>query len=491
MMRSSGALGRGGWHRLGLVAAVGALLLMQGCLIITADPNSASIAASWTIDGRPASAATCAEIGMDRVELVLYDASSTEVLRLRNSCSSGVIDSRGTDVFISGGDYEVAFEGFLSSARVATSERTPIRLVAGNHHNVSTNFVSGTSFDPRGTDGSVEAHWTIDGGAPSVSDCASLGIASIRVAFQNGASWYEHPALTASCASGVIDTGATAVVAAGTWGMQLQALDASGGIIAQGPLATLTVTPGSRVVLDPVDFSSGRFNPMGTDATVEASWQLNGRPATSDSCFAVGIDKVQIVLYAETDTAYEHGVAVASADCETGLIDSRPGRVVRAGRYLVALEAIDSLGALVSDYSEMTPITVPVGGRVQLPLVGFTFPETLTLSLSWQNGVGGPMTTCSEAGVATYSYTLRDNMSAIVADATSRPCADLISFDSTSTAGFGPGKYYLYMEGFNAAARKQWSIMVGDCSGVEVGSAATTSGPNSLVAADCRATFTP
>ena len=369
------------------------------------------------------------------------------------------------------------------AASVALTARSSVRLIADDHARVSTNFTSGTGFDPRGPDATAEATWTIDGRAPSSSTCAALGITDVRIAFQNGASWYEHPDLVAPCSVGSIDTRPTPIILAGSWTMQVQALDVSGAIVAQGMMANLTVTPGSHVIMDPIDFTGGAFNPLGTDATVDGAWQLNTRMPTTDSCYALGIDRVRVVLFAASDVAFENGVPVFQVQCSAGRLDSRPMPVIRAGTYLWALEAIDAGGEIVTEYSEMTPITIPAASHLELPLVDFMFPTTLTLGLEWQAPTGGAFTTCAAAGVATYSYTLRRDGS-IVATVDGRPCQDLVSFNATDTAGFGPGNYALYFEGFNGAGRKQWSVLPATCDAIRVDNAG-------IVYDTCGASFTP
>jgi hypothetical protein len=486
----------GAWESLGSWQRIGAGLLTaglvsagaSGCLVIVDDTNT-SISGSWTIDGGAASASSCAAIGIDTVELTLYlPGSAVPYETLSASCAAGSVDSRTTGAFISSGSYEYTFEAFRGASSVALTGRTPVRLAINDHTRVSTNFASATGFDPRGSDATAEASWTIDGATPSAASCAALGVARVRVAFQNGATWYEHPDLTAPCSAGRIDTRTSPgpVIAAGDWVMQVQALDAAGAIVAQGMSADLTVPqqpPVSHVVMDPIDFTGGAFNPMGSDATVAGSWQLNGRMPTSDSCYALGIDRVRVALYAASDVAFENGVTIYQAQCSAGFFDSRPMPVIRAGRYLWAVEAVDAAGEIVAEYSEMTPLDIPAGTHVDLPLVDFAFPTTLTLGLEWQAPTGGAFTTCAAAGVATYNYTLfRDG--SIVATADARPCQDLVSFNATDTAGFGPGTYALYFEGFNGAGRKQWAVPPSTCDGIRVDN-------NGLVARTCGASFTP
>lgn len=468
------------------LVVLGAVVGLPACLFVEPLPNpsnEATISGTWTIDGGAPTAAACRAAGLDTVELVLYPpGGSAPVLRLAAPCTDATIDSRNADVFIAAGDYDVAFDGYRGSGRVAAGAPSLARLAANDHTRVSTNFSSSVPPDPRGTDATIEARWTIDGTPPSSASCRALGISDIRVAFQTGTGWYEHPDLVVPCSVGSIDTRPTAVIRAGTWTLQIQALDAGGAIVGQGMMATVAVTPGSHVVMDAIDFTGGAFDPLGRDATVEGRWQLNTRMPTSDTCFALGIDRVRFVLFAATDTAFENGVTAFQVQCSDGRLDSRPTAVIRAGTYLWALEAIDSTGALVTEYSEMAPLAIAAGGHVILPTVDFQFPTTMTLGLEWQ-APGGAYTTCAAAGVATYSYTLRREGS-IVATADARPCQDLLSFNATDTAGFTPGTYALYFEGFNGAGRKQWSILPSTCDAIRVEN-------NGIFFDTCAAAFTP
>lgn len=476
--------GRGIVHLTGLIALVATA--GPGCLVVVEpDPaGESSISATWTIDGGPPTPAACSAAGIDTVELALFArGGASPLVTFTSACSAGTIDSRSTSTVILAGDYEVAFAALRAGGVVARTDRSAVRLIANDHTRVSTNFTSGTHFDPRGPDATAQARWTVEGRAPTAASCAALGIAEVRIAFQNGSSWYEHPDLVVPCSVGEIDTRPTPVIRAGNWILQVQALNAGGAIVAQGMAASLNVTNGSHVVMEAIDFRSAAFQPMGSDASVEARWALNTRMPTTDSCFAVGIDRVRVVLFAATDTAFENGVPVVQVQCAQGRLDSRPMRVIRAGRYLWALEAIGADGRIVSEYSEMTPIDIPVGSHLELPLVDFMFPTTLTIALEWQAPTGGAYTTCAAAGVARYSYTLRRD-GAIVATADLRPCQDLVSFDMATTSGFAPGRYALYFEGFNGAGRKQWAVLPSTCDSIRVDNGA-------LVLETCGAAFTP
>lgn len=455
---------------------------VPGCLVSVVE-DEATIDGTWTVDGRPATAASCASLGVDTVQLNLYRGVGTLPYEtLQAPCSAGIIDSRGLfDSYIEAGTYQYDFVAIRGGTEAGRLPRAGITLAAGDHGHVEADFSSG-GFNPVGTDATGEATWTIDGAPATAANCAALGIASVRIAFQNGTEWFAHPGLTASCAAGRIDTRPNAVIRAGAWQMQVQALDATGAIVGPGMIESRNVTVGSHVVMQPTIFTSGAFMPLGTDASVAASWRLNARMPTSNACYAVGADRVRISLFAATDIDFENGVTVYQANCATGALDSGVMNVVRAGRYLWALEAVDSTGAIIVEYSESTPVDITVGSRVMFPTVDFMLPTTVTFDIGWTAPSGGAVTTCAAAGVQTMGYSLQRGVT-IIDSSTSRPCADLMSWDSGAFATLTPGDYQLTVQGFNASGRKQWDVLPGFCT--------VTVGPLGLVATDCTAGFTP
>ncbi len=471
------------WQRTLLAGAVAVVL--PGCLVPIENTGlEATIEGTWTVDGAPANASSCAAWGVDAVQLNLYEGGSAIPYEtLQAPCSGGIIDSRSAiGSYISSGSYQFDFVALRGLTEVGRNARAGITLAAGDHGRVSTDFSSGGGFNPVGSDATGEATWTIDGAPATAANCAALGIASVRIAFQNGSTWVAHPGLTASCAAGRIDTRPNAVIRAGAWQMQVQALNAAGEIVGPGMIESRNVTAGSHVVMQPTIFTSGAFMPLGTDASVSASWRLNARMPTVNACYAVGADRVRISLFAATDIDFENGITVYQANCATGALDSGVMNVVRAGRYLWALEAIDSTGAIIVEYSEDMPVDITVGSRVMFPTVDFMLPTTVTFDIGWTAPSGGAVTTCAAAGVQTMGYSLQRGVT-IIDSSTSRPCADLMSWDSGAFATLTPGDYQLTVQGFNAAGRKQWDVLPGFCT--------VSVGPLGLVATDCTAGFTP
>lgn len=455
----------------------------EGCIIVTSD-DSASIAGSWTIDGRAPTSASCAALGADSVRLSLYEVGASYPYdTFTASCAAGSVDSRSTSDYIGPGSYTYAFEVLSGGTVIGAGGEGLVTLIAGDHASVSANF-TGSTFNPAGTDATVEAGWTIEGVAPSAASCSALGISRVRVAIQNGSTWYELASLASACSTGGFDTTPTPVLAIGEWNLQIQALDASDAIVGQGEVVHASITAsGSHVTVPSVNFSAGAFNPMGSDATVSAAWTLNGRAPTSDRCYAAGIDRVRLVLFAATDVAFENGVTVYEQGCSAAAFDSRPMAVLRAGTYLWALEAVDSSNAIVADYSETATVTITAGSHASFPTIDYALPTTLAVGLDWTSPAGAA-TTCAAAGVQTFSYTLSRSDGVIIATADRQACQELLAFDSMFTSGFGSGTYSLYFEGFDSLGTKRWSVLPGTCTGVAVAN-------GELVYEECVASYTP
>lgn len=450
---------------------------LGGCRFVSVGPLGvdATVSGSWTVSGGPANATSCDAVGIDEVRLAVIDGGVAFYDELLIApCAAGLIDTRPIEV-LNAGNYLARWEGYRGGLRVATGPERPISAAFGGHVMVpSIDFVAG--FDPLGSDASVSASWTIERMPPTAGNCAALGIDRVRIAFFDGGSAREYTALSAACAGGSFDTRPERVLRAGTYTVQFQAVDRSGAVLGAGAMTTITATPGGHVSLydgAPVDFSSGGFDPMGSDATLRATWTLNDGPANVNTCFAVGIDQVRILFHPPTDTDFNEGVVVAVEDCAAGLIDSRPGRVLRAGTYLASVEAVDSAGELLSVFTPtLSPFTVSAGDDVNVTGTDFMFPLTLTIGLDWQRGLGGPPGSCAAAGVSIMNYTLiNESTGTPVFSRSGVPCSELVSFEAGLTPGFGAGRYRLYFDGDDAGGIKHWVVGSGMCTGIVVDNA--------------------
>lgn len=474
-MHRSASLARGSFAMWGLLALLGA----AGCRWeVTVGPlgEDATLSGNWTIEGAPVTAASCNAIGIDEVRLAVLDGASTYFSPLlRANCVAGMIDTRPTAV-LSEGNYTVRWEGIRAGSVVATGSSHVVTARFGGHVLVPTvDFVSGPPvFDPIGTDASVEAHWTVNGVAPTFSSCSALGIDRVRIAFfaPGESTPREYTSLTANCEDGAFDTRPERVLRAGTYSLQFQAVNTAGDIIGSGAMATYTVAAGGHLSIyegAPVNFSGGGFDPHGTDATVSADWLINDLVPNAGRCYAVGISTVRVLLHPVTDTGFVDGEPVAMASCTSGMLNDTVASV-RAGTYLVSVDALSADGETIAQFvPSTTPVTIPVGANLDVTMANFEFPLTLAIALDWQRSLGGTPADCATAGVSTMTYTLFDDMTgAPVAMRTGTPCGEAIFFESGVTAGFGAGRYRLYFEGYNAAGTKHWQVGDFMCDGLVV-----------------------
>ncbi len=455
---------------LGLVA-----LAFVGC---HRGADLSSVSGSWTVDGAAASTASCAAVGIDTVRLAIYAPSGAAYVdHIDGPCAAGSIDTRPNGV-LAPGDYDVAWEGFVGGVRSAAGTRHPVTAFAGGHLSVPpVDFVSAAALDPRGTDASVSAHWTVEHAVPTSASCAALGIARVRVAFYDGATVVEIAALTSACDGGVIDTRPARVLRAGHYTVQFQALSSAGIVLGTGAMASVDASVGGHLALygdAPVDFSSTpvAFDPIGVDATVSYAWTLDGRAPTLESCYAVGASEVHMVMFAADDTAFAHGVSIAQAACRDGAFDSRPTSVLRAGRYLVSIEARDDAGLVVQTSAPtLDPFDVPSGAHVDVPAVDLVFATTLTFAIDWATPGGSIAANCVAAGVDSFSYALVDDATGVMLgrrDAVA--CSGRVSFEESVTPGFGAGTYSLFLAGAITDGTLHWRPMAGSCSAVTVAS---------------------
>jgi hypothetical protein len=444
--------------------------------IPSAAGNDTIVSGSWTIDRSAPTAANCAAIGVSTVRVVVYDGSVAQRFdRLTAPCSAGRVDSM--NAVLAAGTYDVAWEGVAANGTtVSVGPRSTINATPSGHVIVPTiDFASGP--DPRGTDATVSAHWTVGGATPTSATCGALGIDHVRVAVIASTGPIEIAALTASCSVGVIDTRPTPVLAAGNVVLALQAVDAHGAVLFSGAMATTTIAHGPVHVSlygdVPVDFGSGGFDPRGTDASLVFGWTLDHQMAAVDLCDAVGVTDAALVLFDAADAAHAHGVVVASAPCSRGTFDSSGSPILRAGSYFATLEARDASGAVRASSSwGATPITVTAGTPVVGPTSDFAFPTTLAVTLDWALAMGTGTGTCVSAGVGTMTYSLTEHASGtVVAQATMQPCADTLSFDATSAPTLGNAAGYdLSVHGVSTDMSHAWATPTMQCSNFSVAS---------------------
>ena len=404
----------------------------------------------WTVEGAVPTSASCADVCIDTVRLVVNCGSgATNLDALTAPCVSGHIATPGG--VLAAGTYDVAWEGLSAGAVVVRGGHQSITAVADDIVTIpGIDFSSG--YDPSGTDATLSAHWTIHGGAPTAATCEALGIARVRVAIFHGSRVIELARLTGTCESGAIDTRPIAVLAAGDVVLQLQALGSDGTVLFSGAMATEHVGAGpTHVALYddvPVDFASSTFDPHGSDAAIDFAWTLDTQAASIDVCDSVDADTIALVLYAADDTARTSGVTLASGPCRTGTYASG-SPIVSAGSYLVSIEALDAGGTMVASTNVgTTPLVVAAGAPWVVPPTDLSFPTTLTVTLDWGDPSTGAASTCTAVGVTAMGYTLSDHVThASIAQQDGLPCTQRLSFDGTTSVGLVTGSYDLAVHG--------------------------------------------
>lgn len=328
------------------------------------------------------------------------------------------------------------------------------------------------TFEPFGNEVTLAGSWTVNGAAPTPASCGALGIDKVRIAFLDGADVFTTPALTFDCEAGSFDTRPVGVLNQDSYTTRWDALNAAGTVIGSVNTGPLDVSLVTHANLAPVNFTGSMmtFDPRGTDAELTADWTLNGMTPNATLCTESGIANFAVILYDEMDTAYANGVEIGRAPCMAGKYDSMPAKVIKYGRYLTGVRALDASGATLGEYrsSAGTFVVASPITRAMLMTAPFTYELETTLTvmfryeLSSMSGDG----TCTMAGVSTAFYELRDSTGTPIAGgrqpATGNgPCANEVTWGEEF---FGtPGTFRLYYEGYDAGGTKHWAQMSTPC----------------------------
>jgi len=322
-----------------------------------------------------------------------------------------------------------------------------------------------------GHDYSVTGSWTVNGMSPTAANCSAAGIARVQVTVRQQPSGVVVFQRTDSCSNGAFNAGF--VLDQGDFTSQWSALDAGGAVVGMSMMeafSTTALAPGSNVMLRVQDFvGMTGFNPLGTDGSLSAEWQIDGATPSTTNCTAAGIANVRIRFYAETDTAYAAGVEVARGTCASGKFMSEPTPILRAGTYLTSIDALDASGAEVGSYRSPSALVVQAGRNHMLMVANFVTVvpgESLDVAIRWDTTVGPTMTDadCATAGVGTMTYTLMGAGGTVVDMMADVPCGAGVTFPDSLIA---PGTYSMYVEGAVAGMPlvKNW---MATCTGMDV-----------------------
>lgn len=449
------------WMALAMVGSLGT----SGCTLEIVDPlgTDASVEGSWTIDGAAPSVASCEAAGITHVRVRVWEPDIeeyTDPSSLVFPCEDGFFDTG--DAVLRDGSWRLqllALDANADDVVVAEGPREFFDTLAEDGHVVmsSVDFVGGVA----GT--SMQASWTINGETPTADNCAGLGIDEVLVEIVSGPG--AGTTLKAMCDEGSL----AAAIDPGSYEVRVVASSLDTGEIAATEITdSFTVADGESYVINggPIDYIGG-FDPLGTDAALQASWMIGGVAADDKACEAVLGSTVDILFYAADDTTFENGVVVASgAPCGDGAFDS-VDPILAAGDYLLAAELRDSTDALISRSETASPFTVAAGTPVTVDLDFRLDSATVHVFFEWENpSAAGSYTDCAAAGVEAMHWELyRDDGTTsgeFVAGqdvGMNIACADFANIMGGADGGaLVPGDYELVLQGFEGGF-KAWEPM--------------------------------
>ncbi len=240
-----------------------------------------------------------------------------------------------------------------------------------------------SGFNPRGDDVSASSQWTlrtVNGLEPASLEegCERARISQVKVVFFDFGGEFQDDRFSFPCAydagpevtcasgscapSAAFDTSPQAVLEFGIYETEWQAIDTEGVIVARGPRLELeTRPPDAHVDLTPVEFEV--FQPFYSDASLEASWTIDGSgEALAEACAAAGIAEVALELR-EQGFPDEDGLEVAREACDAGVIaPSEP--TLAMGRYLASYVGYDEDGTRAQETGAQPFETLDLGTSV-------------------------------------------------------------------------------------------------------------------------------
>jgi len=269
-----------------LAGLYAALAAMTGCVVeVNFEPigGDVSVEGAWTINGGPASTASCSAAGIQTVRLQIcefVDGDCYTASNLEAACSAGGFT---TSPFLVAGTYALRWQGIRSDGSVDNRPWSEVTVLSGDRIETTANF-DVTLPDEDTLDGT----WTVGGQPANASSCADAGIMNVRLAFHTndqGTALFRD--FTFPCSAGSFDSrsGMGPTLPDGMFYSQWQALDASGAVIATSeiPLLELDTSAVTHATLAPVDFPAGE--PM---LVINIRYQILGG-ATYGTCTEASI----------------------------------------------------------------------------------------------------------------------------------------------------------------------------------------------------------
>jgi len=124
----------------GFAAALAAAVQLSGCFFVADDgggpPPTGTLTVHWTIDGQRSSL-DCADFGVDRLELVVYDESGAEVDEVEPFCESFVVS---LDLFEDSYFADVTLVDSGDRAATLTKTLNALDIIEGTDLDVAVDF---------------------------------------------------------------------------------------------------------------------------------------------------------------------------------------------------------------------------------------------------------------------------------------------------------------------------------------------------------------
>jgi hypothetical protein len=398
--------------------AATAALAAAGCTVTSApfwEGTDASMSLAWTINGRPAGAASCGAVGGSTVIL--------SVARTDPGCrvgEAGCGESHETWVWPCAGGTATtgpilrsgtvvhaawALVGDAGQVRQGTIWQ-PRTLLAGEN---------GSTVDftpPRivGPDAAAVTTWTIEGEDVLEDACLAAGAETVRVTYRAVGTTIEETRSFA-CAAGTGSTG-NRFASGDSYEFRWDVLDAHEAILARVPFGDTW----ERRTMDPGDNAfTVRFSfPVVPDARLDATWTLHGTAPDLARCTAVGASSVRLTwrwaVTGGTESAFREWPCAAGS--------GGSGSVLSSGTaYALAWDLLDGEGEA---FESLDGGTVTAAAGPNAVSVDFEPGGTLTVNLEWADKVADPAYgDCAfpPDDVAEIGWLLRDAAAAVVDEA--------------------------------------------------------------------------
>lgn len=306
-------------------------LAVGGRIRLTAQDFSAAevitaLQGAWTIDGATPTAASCALLGATEVHVQFLDSAGNpgdDTLKL--ACTDGGF--RLDD--IAPGTYTVRLVAVDASSAIQMRMPQTVNVTEGATTTLSTvDFAAG--FDPTGTDATLTADWIIGGSDADIADqCAAVGATDVDLVFYTEDGTDSAVLSLGACDEGVFDS-ISAVLAAGTYLIDAELVDASGTVISAIEYDAVTLESGDELYFE-LDF---RLDASTIVANI--TWESMTAPGSFGSCADAGITMMNWNLK-DADASGTPNVAEASnVACSTTIyID---GAEITPGNYTLYFE---------------------------------------------------------------------------------------------------------------------------------------------------------